>query len=538
MGDFAKPLSGDEIRILYLGEDTPGSPQLVGFLRKVRLSDPARLYYEPVSYTWKDCDRGPSDEPSISGTEEKAHSYLHLRDTDISFEIQSNCAKALSCLRRPKDQRKIWIDSLCINQDDDTERSHQVRHMHKIYAEASVVLVYLGQADDDSNMAMLLLNQPDRYQQSNVYEKTSIRHLFQRPYFQRLWIVQEVALANTLEIYCGSAEPVHISAFARRPLEAVLDSGLSVPAWLKHSKNVEATLQRIQNTTQAEQLLSLIFDTALCQCKDDRDKIFALFSLLKSNSGDLSSEGQLLADYKLSPEEVYTGTAAFLAMNGLTRAVLMLATILRSDSTCLPSWTPDWSLLPAVGSNHPKLLENTIIESGSVKLDAACFLGVSRTGVITITGIPLGPVKPLLCSRWDDEAGFPIWKISLRDRFEVPNGRLRNNQGCDGGLMCRYGPVPGSIWILNQGPETKLWECHFEFPTRCLQTSDLQHIAVMLPNYSTILILRCDSSSSNQYTLVDIVEPKDWGKKPYEWERLAAGCPYEELYVQNTFALL
>lgn len=77
---------------------------------------------------------------------------------------------------------------------------------------------------------------------------------------------------------------------------------------------------RPKETTQAEQLLDLILDTASCECSDGRDRIYALFSLLRT-----ASDETLIADYTLSAEQVYCGTAAFIE-NGFLGTVFTLAT--------------------------------------------------------------------------------------------------------------------------------------------------------------------------------------------------------------------
>ncbi|KAL3291606.1 heterokaryon incompatibility protein [Colletotrichum asianum] len=69
--------------------------------------------------------------------------------------ITRNCENALRSVRiLGGPRRNIWIDSLCINQDDEKERSAQVALMPRIYAGAAGVLVYLGHATSDSGLAM------------------------------------------------------------------------------------------------------------------------------------------------------------------------------------------------------------------------------------------------------------------------------------------------------------------------------------------------------------------------------------------------
>lgn len=462
----AQKLSGDEIRVLTLNRGGPGDI-LIGSLRKVRLSESDPIEYEPLSYTWKDYDTvGASD----NNTEDDVHPALFLSDTEHYISLKSNCAKALSSVRKQATDRTIWVDSICVNQEDRDERSHQVDMMKRIYAKAFTVLVYLGQAsqNDDSDMAMSLLGRLRQSNRLDRYEQSCLTHLFQRPYFQRMWIVQEVALAKTLELYCG-AKKAHVSAFAGKPMETILKSGFPHPPWLKNSKHTFTPLQQPRATSQAEHVLSLLANTASCHCSDDRDRIFALFGLL-----DAAEEDHLTADYTLSTEQVYAGISAFLITKGLMRNVLMLATrLVPTTYSDLPSWVPDWSQLGDAQLKDVWASEQSVLNPRTLELGPG--FGVSGAGVITIQGVPIGPV-----------------------------------------IQTGSGITSGSVWTLlspdGLGLHDAERQCRFQFPSRCLKSSSERHLAFLLPNYSTVLILRRDDIFSDQYTLVQIGEPTPWTK--------------------------
>ena len=128
---FYIPLDDDlrEIRVLTLmpgGYDYP----LHGVLSHVSLhSNP---HYEPLSYVWGD----PRDviPMNISTTQD---------ETAFSVNVTLNLAAALRTLRYPDKGRDLWVDALCINQNDNDEKSYQVRLMLEIYKTPSV-LIWLG----------------------------------------------------------------------------------------------------------------------------------------------------------------------------------------------------------------------------------------------------------------------------------------------------------------------------------------------------------------------------------------------------------
>lgn len=492
LGD-AQTLIGDEIRVLDLKKGTHEMP-LEGSLRKVRLSD--HPVFEPLSYTWGDYD---TVQPSDAKAEYEVHAALFLWGTKNYLDLTSNCAKALYRVRKPTTDRTIWVDSICVNQDDTDERSHQVDMMKEIYARAFTVLVYLGgeSADDgrSSDLAMSLLGQPDRLKnphQLDECETTSLKRLFGRPYFRRMWIVQEVALAKTIEFHCGSAT-TYVSKFAGNPLEAIIGSQVA-PPWLRHSKQTVIKLPRRPTTSQAYQILSLIFDTALCDCKDDRDRIFALFSLLNP-----SHKERLRADYNLSTAQVYAGIATYLARNGFLWGVLMLAPRL-APNNCpgLPSWVPQWNSISRAGLESLPISELML----SPGLGIGHMFRVPSSGVITIRGMLLGSVTNSGYS-----SNFKLDRHELKESVEQARRLFVTKEEADDPSWQYPETFP---WKLTKSPQAKSldsWECDFHFFTPSKGPKMVEHRVFMLSDYLTVLILKPHDRIRDQYTLVETGMP-------------------------------
>ena len=123
----------------------------------------------------------------------------------------------------------IWIDAICIDQDNLEERGSQVQIMDRIYSEADYVVVWLGEEDGYTDTALstiskLISNGPGYVNSDLVPYRThspesyasrgllyipqadwnSLAALFLRQYFRRIWVVQEVAYARAIVTYCGS----------------------------------------------------------------------------------------------------------------------------------------------------------------------------------------------------------------------------------------------------------------------------------------------------------------------------------------------
>ena len=165
--------------------------------------------FAALSYTWGD----PNDTRTIL-----VDGYPVL--------IRSNLEAALRQLRRKVPIRqglRIWIDAVCINQEDICERNREVKRMRSIYKNACDVVVWLGKEEDDSSKAMemirvlakscedgsdlelkqRILQSPDTFGQG-VWR--GLGQLLKRGYWDRVWIIQELSMGNPrTPILCGSS---------------------------------------------------------------------------------------------------------------------------------------------------------------------------------------------------------------------------------------------------------------------------------------------------------------------------------------------
>ncbi|KAF7529955.1 hypothetical protein G7054_g9713 [Neopestalotiopsis clavispora] len=166
------------------------------------------IQYDALSYTWGDL-------------KDKDEQLVYIgEDASSSSPVTHNCLNALKALRQGESPRFLWIDALCINQADLKERTHQVRNMARIYASASSTIIYLGEHTYRSRAifqwaAEELAHWEGYDHQEGVYsihdEKKarnflfdgSLEELVQRPWFHRVWVLQEVYLSKMLLVLCG-----------------------------------------------------------------------------------------------------------------------------------------------------------------------------------------------------------------------------------------------------------------------------------------------------------------------------------------------
>ena len=156
--------------------------------------------YKALSYTWDDAS-------------DPTHSIL-INGQD--FKVRENLWWGLNRLQPKTGMFMIWIDAICINQDDNQERSQQVRMMKTIFQKARYVCVWLGPAHGNSDWAMKLLKDLcdcagneelilDRFKHPEIRRQiNALSSLYDRPYWGRIWITQELVLADHIWVICGN----------------------------------------------------------------------------------------------------------------------------------------------------------------------------------------------------------------------------------------------------------------------------------------------------------------------------------------------
>ena len=350
--DFVyKPLNGEhnEIRLLYIDANSK-SNGLECRLAHFSLDDDCR--YVALSYAWNDATLTyEGDVPEV----------MFIQLDGQRFQVGHNLATALKYLHTHVAEW-LWIDAICINQNDIDERSKQVLRMRSIFSQAKLVLIWLGHESHNSNQAVKLIETVAEFddtvhasdwilssledQQAQVSAWVSVHHLFERSWWTRVWIRQEAALAQSVEMVVGDQKLsweslekfiVNLSAifhvFAQRLTQ-------QHQLHIDHKAlNALMTLQslrkaRLSGDTLQYGILQNLIMTLHSKCTDDRDRIYGIVGL----SSDATLER---ADYRLSARDVYIEfTKSYIqASNQLD--IILIDTQPR-PSIQLPTWVPDW----------------------------------------------------------------------------------------------------------------------------------------------------------------------------------------------------
>lgn len=148
--------------------------------------------YEALSYVWG----GEKKPKSIIITDNQDDENQKV---DSELSITQSLHDALSRLRYCHFPRILWVDAVCIDQTNDEEKEHQIQLMPLIYARAKCVLVWLGEARDDSDTVLESIQAASRsFLQPHcnptpttqpLYDlQQGILKLLSRAWFSRMWV--------------------------------------------------------------------------------------------------------------------------------------------------------------------------------------------------------------------------------------------------------------------------------------------------------------------------------------------------------------
>jgi hypothetical protein len=310
-----------------------------------------------------------------------------IRLNDCDFEVTVNLYEGLRQMRESMFEAEtlpklpIWVDAICINQEDMDEKAKQVPNMHQIYSTADEVLVWLGVMPippdflkpwiDDERYSWMGFDNEDcpmseelreealeRYMLYTRSPKFPIQRLSRRStgkprkqqlmhfavaaalrhcsYFQRLWTAQEAVLAKNGPVILAGRHVLSWDEFTHKdrfePEESVEVHGRPPTSFLGISSLRKQLVSKYPRRA-CWRLLDVIQDFSGLACRDAVDKIYGLLAMVPLH--DLPRE--LYPDYNRPCEEVYWKYAQFIFHSTGSLALLERYT---EPLPGVPSWVP------------------------------------------------------------------------------------------------------------------------------------------------------------------------------------------------------
>ena len=196
-----QPLGPREFRILQLEPGGLDDKKISCSLVIVSMDRPMK--YEAVSYLWGDKKQELLDIQMVD---------IHKKSHPIS--IRRHLYEALRNLRHPHKVRSFWVDALCVNygSGDRIEKNSQTAIKRFVFRNAQNLCFWLGE-DESSKRALgfipriLDLNGIDQLieEENSMDDWAAFVSLLKNPVFSRLWLVQEVAVAQNATLHCGQS---------------------------------------------------------------------------------------------------------------------------------------------------------------------------------------------------------------------------------------------------------------------------------------------------------------------------------------------
>ncbi|KAG9232809.1 heterokaryon incompatibility protein-domain-containing protein [Amylocarpus encephaloides] len=323
--------------------------------------------FAALSYVWGEPD------PSL------------IQEIIVNGEVMSigyNLGVALIALSSNSEfsgEYKLWVDAICINQNDLAERNQQVRKMRDIYSQAWTVISWLGVEYRESDRAFQLIQaladagveaKDDgitgiESEMSLILQETApigggywlaLHEFMQRPYWFRLWIIQEVALgASSVILRCGNSSMTwETFCYGVRSLldymwttkDRLLELDQRVRGWKFQpwsTLSLHVVNQDLSELTSHGQFGRKLFDfgrlldlAAFSYSQDERDKVYGLVGIM-----DPIIATHLVPDYKNSPSQVFTKVARV-----FIETYRNLDPIRNGNpwgNVKCPSWAADWT---------------------------------------------------------------------------------------------------------------------------------------------------------------------------------------------------
>jgi hypothetical protein len=353
--------------------------------------------YTALSYVWGD----------------PARSRLIKVNNDPMY-ITASLESALRHLRGRHRPRLVWADAICIDQDDPEERNQQVNQMGWVYRQANHTVIYLGEGTPETSLFLEALQskspvdwKPPHFRRGSIervrdvlgseVEVAARAWIVGRPWFKRVWILQELVLSKDPWIQCGTSATRWACLYSH-----VFD--ISLKRLLKPEERIVHSMGRLhlehrslewaENETLrfANRLYYLLKSRKGFGVTDPRDMLFANLGLVGHAIEHESKLSHLImVDYQKNEAEVYSDLARyFIESFDDFRIFALLDPNEKRCGSEAPSWAPDWVSEPP--SQYSRLSDELNYQH---KYGDNHWVWASQSRVLVCGGRFLGEVQAL-----------------------------------------------------------------------------------------------------------------------------------------------
>lgn len=383
---------------------------------------------------------------------------VFLREARRRRKAEDDCSAAF--------QGWIWIDAVCINQDDLIERAKQVVHMRAIYEEAESIIIWLGDGEAGSNEAIAVLHHMAVTEDEDFNFRSAedepeymcelvsggvvirmpyailpvLQRVLNSSYWDRSWIIQE---ASTPKGTNGEATPTGstwvcvgeasllFSDYAegnRRLINAAWHNPMQSTIDLHNIANTNlATIQYLEDRRLSKGHISAVYPmlvrTRTSLATDPRDKLYSILGLI-----DDSDDPLLQPDYTMSADEVFTRLSISIVTRSVSLDCLGSAGLVRDID--VPSWVTDWTVQHDRTPSPFCMVDRVFNDDNSIKSETNLFdasrglepdISIDMTGRrLSVCGFVFDTIDKMSCPRhWPDDDLDKVWQDWLSTLQEL-----------------------------------------------------------------------------------------------------------------------
>ena len=501
-------LSKSSFRVLEL---YPGSPhdEISYKLHEADWDKPPK--YDALSYTWGDPHKKVST----------------LCDGQI-MNITVNLRDALCALRFKSTSRLIWADAICINQEGDPEeKAEQVNNMRSIYNGAKNTVVWLG-PDSDGKAATAVIAMQEitkRCCSSNSVSWHDIKHIrhlktlainggpweelscntantwhsllwiYSRPWFNRVWILQEATSESNIAVKCGEVDmdwdavgltAEYITVF--RDLYdkfAFANTYIWGAVWLRDRRLHDGPFLDLLNTARG------------MSATKQQDKVYGLMCMPAFKHTELD----LKVDYRKSVAEAYQDLAD--SALATLKNVDLLAFV-QHDSEIpdeIPSWVPQWDrskirLVLMCDLRH-------LAKRNASRGIPFSYIRNPKDSILKVSGISFDIVD--YCVKVDADQWFNSSRVTLANHPVLNFWQEQNSK------PCKY---PTGEWVI----DVYSMVLTVGFGSRSYQGNIITHPSSSFTSYIHRLLRRAGEHTTQ-------IAPSNFGNDDWHyWEGTARNC--------------
>jgi hypothetical protein len=259
----------------------------------------------------------------------------------------------------------FWIDSICINQADDQERATQVQLMRDLYKKSSLTIVWLGGRSDTSDTAIDFLYTLHKHRKlindsvresgrgipagvAELHREASwkaLEQLLSRPWFLRVWTLQEFVLSSNVDFYCGPLKSIRRKLLHQMiyaiwncfPRRYIPDTAW-LSAWRRRRLFQWSEGMVDVGLDERMPLPALMAFTGDYKWTDPRDRIYSMLGLTSEVDRRIVGE----PTYMVPVQKVYRDYVKSFIDTRQNLDIICFAHSFMPIDDSLPSWVPDW----------------------------------------------------------------------------------------------------------------------------------------------------------------------------------------------------